>query len=136
MREFDGGAETGDAGTDDEKIGGDRIQVSSYGSPEGMGLVKLLDAERLAEGAVCEVLVGGVALALCHASDGFYAVTGVCPHVGGPLGQGALHGHSLVCPWHAWEFDCVTGECDFRDLTLATFPVVLVDGAVMVDVDA
>lgn len=136
LGEFDGGPETGNARADDEKIRGDRIQLVSYGSRKDMSLVKLLDAERLPEGAVCEVLVDGVVLALCHASDGFYAVTGECPHVGGPLGQGALHGHALVCPWHAWEFDCVTGQCDFRDLKLQRFPVVLLDGEVMVDLNA
>ena len=98
--------------------------------------MKVLDAERLPVGSVCEVLVGPVVVALCHASDGFYAVSGVCPHVGGPLGQGALHGHALVCPWHAWEFDCTTGECDFRDLRLERFSVTVVEGEVMVDVDA
>jgi nitrite reductase (NADH) small subunit len=25
------------------------------------------------------------------------------------LGQGALHGTTLVCPWHAWEYDCRSG---------------------------
>ena len=97
-----------------------------------MERVKLLDAEKLAEGGVCEVLVGSRVLAVCHAADGFYAVSGVCPHVGGPLGMGALHGHALVCPWHAWEFDCVTGVGDLRG-ELECFPVSVVDGEVWVE---
>ena len=28
--------------------------------------------------------------------------------------MGTLHGTHLVCPWHAWEFDCMTGVCDFN----------------------
>jgi phenylpropionate dioxygenase-like ring-hydroxylating dioxygenase large terminal subunit len=28
------------------------------------------------------------------------AVAGACNHVGGPLGQGRLHGEHVVCPWH------------------------------------
>src|SRR6266581_4468117 len=43
-----------------------------HGSPEVMGQVKLLDAERLPEGSVCEVRVDERTLALCHAEDGFY----------------------------------------------------------------
>ena len=42
----------------------------------------------------------------------FYAIEGVCPHRGAPLAYGALHEHTVVCPWHAWEFDCRTGEGD------------------------
>ena len=101
-----------------------------------MGQVKLLDAARLPEGAVCEVQVDGRALAVCHSEGRFYVLSGVCPHAGGPLGQGALHGHSLVCPWHAWEFDCRTGACDFNATRLDSYPAAVVDGAVMVTQDA
>ena len=101
-----------------------------------MAQAKLLDAARLPEGAVCEVKVDGRPLAVCHAPDGFYAVAGVCPHAGGPIGQGALHGHALVCPWHAWEFDCRTGACDFNTTSLATYPVKVVDGGVWADLNA
>ena len=100
-----------------------------------MGQVKLLDAGRLPKGAVCEVRVGANVLAVCHTADGeFYGVSGVCPHAGGPLGQGALHGHTLVCPWHAWEFDCRTGECDLGAFDLETFAVRQQDAGVWVEI--
>ena len=101
-----------------------------------MAFVKLLDADRLPDGAVCEVRIGEQPLAVCHVQGKFYAVAGQCPHAGGPLGQGALHGHQIVCPWHAWEFDCRTGECDFNDTSLANYPVTLADGAIWVDLHA
>ena len=34
----------------------------------------------------------------------------VCPHRGGPLGQGMIEGGKLICPWHAWAFDLKTGQ--------------------------
>ena len=37
-------------------------------------------------------------------------VSGVCNHVGGPLGQGRLDGDFIVCPWHNWKFHRITGE--------------------------
>ena len=107
-----------------------------HGSPEVMGQVKLLDAVRLPEGAVCEVKLGDQTLAVCHAEGAFYVVSGVCPHAGGPLGHGALHGHALVCPWHAWEFDCRTGECDFNATRLSSYPVKVADGGVWVELNA
>jgi len=33
-----------------------------------------------------------------------------CPHFKGPLGVGALHGTEIVCPWHFFRFDLITGK--------------------------
>ena len=57
-----------------------------------------------------EALVGDGTYAVCNAGGEIHALDGICPHAGGPLGQGALHGTTLVCPWHAWEFDCRNRE--------------------------
>lgn len=46
----------------------------------------------------------------CH--DGkIYALDNVCPHMGGPLGEGELEGCIVTCPWHGWQFDVTNGEC-------------------------
>jgi nitrite reductase/ring-hydroxylating ferredoxin subunit len=57
--------------------------------------------------------VGETTLAVCNVAGEIHVVEGVCPHRGGPLGHGALHDKWLVCPWHAWEFDCTTGQNDY-----------------------
>ena len=36
--------------------------------------------------------------------NAFYALDGVCPHQGGPLGKGCLMGRIVTCPWHGWQF--------------------------------
>ena len=73
-------------------------------------------------------------LVLCRVENHVYAVDGLCPHSGGPLGQGALHGRMLVCPWHAWEFDCITGEHDRNPACrLKTYPVTIRNGDVLVE---
>jgi nitrite reductase/ring-hydroxylating ferredoxin subunit len=59
-----------------------------------------------------QIEVGEETVALCNAGGEVHALDGICPHAGGPLGQGALHGNMIVCPWHAWEYDCVTGQHD------------------------
>lgn len=48
---------------------------------------------------------------ICVANlDGDYAVMdNVCVHRGGPLGQGSVERRKIVCPWHGWEFDPLTG---------------------------
>ncbi len=55
------------------------------------------------------VVVGRKALAISHVDGVFGAVSGVCNHVGGPLGKGRLDGAYIVCPWHNWKFHRETG---------------------------
>ena len=83
------------------------------------------------------VVVEAREIAVCHTAEGFRAIGDICPHAGGSLSQGALHGEMVVCPWHAWEFNCVTGENDFDpSVRIPTYPVVVEDGFVSVDADA
>jgi nitrite reductase (NADH) small subunit len=54
----------------------------------------------------------------------FYASTAVCPHAGGPLGDGGLNGSALTCPYHGWAFDVRDGSCVVDpNVRLATFEV-------------
>ena len=94
-----------------------------------MALVKIGLVSQLPPGSVMEAEVDGNTYAVCNVDGSLHALDGICLHAGGPLGQGALHGVMLVCPWHGWEYDCRTGVNDFdQDVKVATFPV-KVDGA-------
>jgi nitrite reductase (NADH) small subunit len=44
------------------------------------------------------------------AGEKFYALRDKCPHKGGPLSQGIVHGTSVTCPLHAWVISLQTGE--------------------------
>ncbi len=64
------------------------------------------------------VLIDGVLLA--HAT--------VCPHRLGPLGDGALEGSRVRCPWHGYRYDVRTGACsEDPRLSLPAAPRVYVD---------
>jgi nitrite reductase (NADH) small subunit len=56
-----------------------------------------------------EYTVEGRIIAVFRVADRFYALDGICPHAGGPLGQGCLEGTIVTCPWHGWQFDVSTG---------------------------
>ena len=50
-------------------------------------------------------------IALFHHEDGgYYAVNYVCPHMGGPIGEGKLRGYIVDCPWHGWSYDIRDGK--------------------------
>ena len=44
-----------------------------------------------------------------NSEDEVFAVLDECPHKGGPLSQGIVHGKSVTCPLHSWNIDLSTG---------------------------
>ena len=41
--------------------------------------------------------------------DEIFALRDRCPHKGGPLSQGIIHGHKVTCPMHDWKISLETG---------------------------
>lgn len=67
------------------------------------------------------VEVGDRLVALFHVSGTFWAIDDLCTHDGGPLAEGELVDHTVICPRHGAKFDIRTG----RALTMpATRPTV------------
>ncbi len=52
---------------------------------------------------------------VCRMGDDFYVLEDRCPHANGPLSMGNFSPPHLVCPWHAWEFDCRSGQSIHSD---------------------
>ena len=81
------------------------------------------------------VNVDGRLIALFHHDGAFYAIDNRCPHRGGPLGNGALDGDTVICPWHGWSFDVRTGvNVDRGRIRVACFEAAVEDGRVYVRV--
>jgi len=72
--------------------------------------IDLGPVEDLKHRALTTVTVGRTKIALSYADGRFGAISAVCNHVGGPLGEGRLDGDYVVCPWHAWRFHRVGGQ--------------------------
>lgn len=47
--------------------------------------------------------------------DQVFALHDLCPHKGGPLSQGIVHGHTVTCPLHAWKIDLASGAAQAPD---------------------
>ncbi len=68
------------------------------------------------------------------AQDGVFALRDSCPHKGGPLSQGIVHGESVTCPLHGWQIGLADGHARAPDVGCAQrFPVRVQDGAVYID---
>ena len=99
-----------------------------------MAFTKVASASDLPPDTMTEVTLGDNCYALCNVEGEIHAMSGVCLHRGGPLAQGALHGTIVVCPWHAWEWDCRTGANTFNpEQKLQTYPVKVEDGDILID---
>jgi nitrite reductase/ring-hydroxylating ferredoxin subunit len=99
-----------------------------------MAYRKLASLDQLPRGSLLEIVEGDRLYALCNVDGDVRAISGVCPHHGGPLGQGGLEGGVVTCPWHAWEFDSGTGACLFNDtLRVPTYAVRIEAGQILVD---
>ena len=48
------------------------------------------------------------------ADDQVYALHDRCPHKGGPLSQGIVHGATVTCPLHAWKIGLADGQAIAR----------------------
>ncbi len=75
---------------------------------------RLVNVEECPPGQCVEKIVGEQIVALFNVGGDFHALDGICPHQGGPLGQGALKGCVVTCPWHGWQFDVRTGKHAFN----------------------
>ena len=97
--------------------------------------VRIAAASEVPEGAGGEFVAGDQIVALFHVGGAFYALDGICPHQGGPLGKGQLAGCIVTCPWHGFQFDVTTGQHQTsRSLVHGRFPVKVEAGEVWVDV--
>lgn len=66
------------------------------------------------------------------ADDHVFALLDECPHKGGPLSQGMVHGHKVTCPLHNWVLDLENGEAQSPDEGCAkVYPVSVDAGKVM-----
>jgi nitrite reductase (NADH) small subunit len=68
------------------------------------------------------------------ADDHVFALDDRCPHKGGPLSEGIVHGTSVTCPLHNWVFDMATGEAQGADSgQINTYPVRVDQGRIVLD---
>jgi nitrite reductase (NADH) small subunit len=82
------------------------------------------------------VRVGGASIAVFRTSGGgVYALHDRCPHRGGPLSQGIVHGDRVTCPLHDWVIDLTTGRATGPDEgSTPAFAVRVEDSRVKIEV--
>ena len=68
------------------------------------------------------------------ADDRVFAMEDRCPHKGGPLSEGIVHGDRVTCPLHNWVFDMNSGQAQGADEGMVrTFAAKVEGGRVFLD---
>lgn len=118
----------------DEPDGAELIGVIEEPDPGSLIEVPVSRLDDLPPGTARHVKVGKNDIALARAGDDIYALSNLCRHAFGPLSEGFLDGHHLICPWHGWRYDVRDGSTDHPSADVRTYPVTVRDGWVFIGV--
>jgi sulfoxide reductase heme-binding subunit YedZ len=97
------------------------------------GFVEVCKAESIPEKCAKVVSLSGERIAVFKYDGKVSAVSNVCQHQNGPLGEGRILDGCITCPWHGYQYGPENGSAPapFKE-KIPTFEVKVVDGAVLV----
>lgn len=73
------------------------------------GFVDVGAVDGIPDGRARIVLLGGERVAVFRHGEKIFAVSNVCQHQNGPLGEGRIREGCITCPWHGYQYDPETG---------------------------
>jgi nitrite reductase/ring-hydroxylating ferredoxin subunit/ferredoxin-thioredoxin reductase catalytic subunit len=103
--------------------------------PSGSVDVPVFTLDDLPSGQVRGIKIGKRDYAVARVGDEVFALSNLCRHAFGPLGEGFMDGHFAICPWHGWRYDMRDGTTDHPNADVKTYPAFVRDGEVFVTVD-
>lgn len=69
-------------------------------------------------------------------NDEIFALNDRCPHRGGPLSQGIIHGKRVTCPLHNWVIELDSGQAVAPDSGCTrTYAIEVVDGTIFLQLE-
>ncbi len=88
-------------------------------------------------GKMIKVSIDGRDILVANIDGEYCATDDSCTHSGSSLSEGKLEGCTIICGWHAAEFDCKTGKLmkfptKIRDLT--SYSIAIESGNVFVEI--
>jgi len=85
--------------------------VDASPAPSHEGWPEVEDPGGIEDGAARVVVCpGGERVAVFRDGDSYSAVSNVCSHQAGPLGEGRIVDGCATCPWHGHQFDAKSGQ--------------------------
>ncbi|HEX9793504.1 MAG TPA: ferric reductase-like transmembrane domain-containing protein [Planctomycetota bacterium] len=88
----------------------ERVRDGQASPREVDGYVYACELASIPEGGARSIPLGAERVAVVKHQGRAYALTNVCKHQNGPLGEGRVCDGFLECPWHGYQFSPVTGK--------------------------
>jgi methionine sulfoxide reductase heme-binding subunit len=97
------------------------------------GFVEVCKVDRIAEKCAAIVSLSGERVAVFRYDGKVSAISNVCQHQNGPLGEGRIIDGCVTCPWHGYQYQPESGAAPppFKE-KVPTFRVKVVEGSVFV----
>ena len=98
------------------------------------GFVEVCKVDRIPEKCATIVSVSGERVAVFRYNGKVSAISNVCQHQNGPLGEGRIIDGCVTCPWHGYQYKPESGAAPapFQE-KVPTFLVKVLDGTVFID---
>ncbi len=85
-------------------------------------------------GGAVKRTVDGRDILIIRQGDAYYALSNVCAHQHiSRLHEGTLDQCTIECPMHGWRYDIHTGRSLTGEGSLATYPVIISNGTLFVE---
>jgi 3-phenylpropionate/trans-cinnamate dioxygenase ferredoxin subunit len=91
---------------------------------------EIAPASELPNGERLFIEMDGKSIVIFNVAGQLFAIADLCTHDDGPLGDGDLEDHNIVCPRHGAEFDIRTGQAVQMPavIDVPAYPLKIVDG--------
>ena len=107
---------------------------SAHPSPSNAEFLDACAVASIPEKCATVVSIRGERVAIFKYDGKVSAISNVCRHQNGPLGEGKIIDGCVTCPWHGYQYLPETGASPppFTE-KVATFKTRIVDGRVLID---
>jgi methionine sulfoxide reductase heme-binding subunit len=112
-----------------QEVQKDRVEYPTI----ALGFVKVCRVESILTDQAKVFNLGGERIAIFRSAKRLYAISNVCKHQNGPLGEGKIVDGCVTCPWHGYQYLPHNGQSPppFKE-KVSTYDVQIVHGQVWV----
>lgn len=113
--------------------GGKQLKTDKARKADASQFVKVAPPAEFIDGRAKMIVSGKENIAIFRNGNAYSAISNVCKHQNGPLGEGKIVNGCVVCPWHGYEYQPADG-CSPPPFTekVSTYDLKLEDGHIWV----
>ncbi|MFH1524502.1 MAG: non-heme iron oxygenase ferredoxin subunit [Chloroflexota bacterium] len=102
--------------------------------PDNIEFLEIAPADQLPEGERLYIEAGGKQIVIFNLAGKLFAIGDECSHDYGPVGDGEIEEHEIICPRHGARFDLRTGKATSLPavVDIPAYPVQVVEGMIEV----